>query len=198
MLTPEIINAINSALHEDVGTGDVTTLTIVPSQAQMCAHIMAKQDGVVAGLEVAEAVFHSLDPQVKFTYLVKDGAQVKNRQSIAKISGSAHALMIGERTAMNFLGRMSGIATMTQQFVTAVAGTKTKILDTRKTAPGLRQIDKWAVKLGGGQNHRMGLYDMILIKDNHIDFCGSLEKAVQQARDGVKKLSLPQTLQQVP
>jgi nicotinate-nucleotide pyrophosphorylase (carboxylating) len=179
---PQIIACIKRALAEDIGAGDVTTDSIVPPEATMRGQIIAKQHGVVAGLEVARLTYRQLDKRVDFVPLIKDGEKVENRQVLAKVSGPARALLTGERVALNFLGRMSGIATLTHQFVEAVAGTRAVILDTRKTAPGLRAIDKLAVRLGGGQNHRIGLYDMILIKDNHIDFAGSLAEAVQKAR----------------
>jgi nicotinate-nucleotide pyrophosphorylase (carboxylating) len=181
-LPPEVLSAIQQALKEDIGSGDVTTNSIVPREARMSGHILAKQAGVIAGLDVAGATFSLLDQRVKFTPRVDEGARVENRQILARLSGPARALLTAERTALNFLGRMSGIATLTRQFVEAVAGTKAIILDTRKTAPGLRLVDKLAVRRGGGQNHRIGLYDMILIKDNHIDFAGSLAEAVRRAQ----------------
>lgn len=182
MSPPEVIECVKRALDEDVGPGDVTTNSIVPPEATMAGQIIAKQEGVVAGLDVAKQVFHLLDQQVNFQAHVGEGIRVRNRQILGTVSGSARALLTAERTALNLLGRMSGIATLTRQFVEAVAGTRATILDTRKTAPGLRAIDKLAVQRGGGQNHRMGLYDMILIKDNHIDFAGSLTEAVRRAR----------------
>lgn len=181
-LPPEVLSAIQQALKEDIGSGDVTTNSIVPREATMSGHILAKQAGVIAGLDVAGATFSLLDRRVKFTPRLDEGVRVENRQILARLSGPARALLTGERTALNFLGRMSGIATLTRQFVEAVAGTKAIILDTRKTAPGLRLLDKLAVRRGGGQNHRIGLYDMILIKDNHIDFAGSLAEAVRRAQ----------------
>ena len=181
-LSPAILEAIQRALAEDIGAGDATTDSIVPRDAQMAGRIIAKQAGVVAGLDVAQATYHLLDPAVSFEAEVAEGAQVTDRQVLARVSGSARTLLTGERTAINFLGRMSGIASLTRQFVNAVHGTRAIILDTRKTAPGLRALDKLAVLRGGGQNHRQGLYDMILIKDNHIDFAGSLTAAVQKAR----------------
>jgi len=181
-LPEAILAAIRNALAEDIGAGDVTTNSIVPPDAVMSGHIIAKQAGVVAGLDVAAATFRLLERGVEFLPYVEEGASVENRLVLADISGPARALLTGERTALNFLGRMSGIATLTRQFVEAVAGTKAVILDTRKTAPGLRLVDKLAVQRGGGQNHRVGLYDMILIKDNHIDFAGSLEEAVSRVR----------------
>ena len=181
-LSPDILNAIRRALDEDIGSGDATTNSIVPLNAEMRGEIIAKQNGIVAGLDVAEAVFRVLDSRVAFSVRVDEGARVQDRDLLAILQGPARALLTAERTALNFLGRMSGIATLTRQFVDAVAGTRAVILDTRKTAPGLRAVDKLAVLRGGGQNHRIGLYDMILIKDNHIDFAGGIEEAVSRAR----------------
>jgi nicotinate-nucleotide pyrophosphorylase (carboxylating) len=181
-LSSDILACIQRALDEDIGPGDVTTNSIVPAELTMTAQIIAKQTGVIAGLDVAQAAFQLLDRRVQIAVLAAEGQKVENRQVLAKIAGPARALLTAERTALNFLGRMSGIATQTRQYVDAVAGTHAAILDTRKTAPGLRAIDKLAVLRGGGQNHRIGLYDMILIKDNHIDFAGSLVEAVQRAR----------------
>jgi len=181
-LPPDILESIRRALVEDIGSGDVTTDSIVPSEAGMRGQIIAKQAGTIAGLEIAKAVYQTVDAQVDFQYQLDDGARVENRQVLALVSGRARSLLTAERTALNFLGRMSGIATLTRQFVEAVSGTKAVILDTRKTAPGLRSVDKLAVRRGGGQNHRIGLYDMILIKDNHIDYAGSITETVRRAR----------------
>jgi len=148
----------------------------------MTGQIIAKQAGVIAGLDVAQAAYEIFDPQVNFQACAEEGERVASRRAVALVSGSARSLLTVERTALNFLGRMSGIASLTRQFVDAVAGASTVILDTRKTAPGLRLVDKLAVVRGGGGNHRLGLYDMILIKDNHIDFAGSLSEAVRRAR----------------
>ena len=189
-LFPEIVACIRRALDEDIGAGDVTTDSIVPADALMRGQIIAKQAGIVAGLDVAYGVYRMLDEQVSFETHVPEGAQVENRQALALVSGRARALLTGERTALNFLGRISGIASLTRQFVEAVAGTRAVILDTRKTAPGLRALDKLAVRRGGGQNHRAGLYDMILIKDNHIDFAGSLPEAVRRARKAGGELEI--------
>jgi len=178
----QIIESIRGALAEDIGTGDVTTDSIVPAEAGMRGQIIAKQAGVVAGLDIAQAVYQTVDAQVEFQARVEEGARVENRQVLALINGRTRSLLTAERTALNFLGRMSGIATLTRQFVEAVAGTRAIMLDTRKTAPGLRALDKLAVRRGGGQNHRIGLYDMILIKDNHIDYAGSITEAVRRAR----------------
>jgi len=181
-ISAEIVTCIRRALDEDIGEGDATTNSIVPPEATLKGKIVAKQSGVVAGLEIAAAVFDQLDRDVMFRALVKDGSTVLNRTTLAELDGSARALLTGERTALNFLGRMSGIATLTKQFVDAVEGTRAQILDTRKTVPGLRTIDKRAVRLGGGMNHRTGLFDMVLIKDNHIDFAGSITAAVKRVR----------------
>jgi nicotinate-nucleotide pyrophosphorylase (carboxylating) len=189
-LHPDILDAIQHALKEDLGTGDVTSNSIIPPDAHMTGSIIAKQDGIIAGLDVARAVYEVFDPRVELSTLVHEGEHVEKYQSLATISGSARSLLSAERVALNFLGRMSGIATLTHQFVEAVKGTKAIILDTRKTAPGLRMADKLAVLRGGGQNHRMGLYDMVLIKDNHIDFAGSLSEAVTLARLGAQGLEI--------
>ena len=181
-LPVEISHCIKRALEEDIGTGDVTTDTIVPADASLHGRIVAKQHGVVAGLFVAEQVLLTLSDQIKFVTNVAEGAKISRGTVLADVEGPARALLTGERTALNFLGRMSGIATLTRQFVDAVAGTKAVILDTRKTVPGLRITDKLAVRLGGGQNHRTGLFDMVLIKDNHIDFAGSITAAVERVR----------------
>ncbi len=182
-LHPEILDAIRRALEEDLGPrGDVTSESVIPPEAALEARIIAKQDGIVAGLDVAAAVFARMEAAIRFIPQVEEGERVSAGALLALVSGPARALLAAERTALNFLGRMSGIATLTRRFVDAVAGTGAVILDTRKTAPGLRRADKLAVQRGGGQNHRMGLYDMILIKDNHIDFAGSLAAAVQRAR----------------
>jgi nicotinate-nucleotide pyrophosphorylase (carboxylating) len=186
----DIYTVIRRALVEDIGTGDVTSNSIIPAEARMNGQIIAKQPGVIAGLDVGEAVYRTFDSRVEFTPLAEEGALVENRQVLAKVSGLARSLLTAERTALNFVGRMSGIATLTRQFVEAVAGTNAVILDTRKTAPGLRMVDKLAVKRGGGQNHRIGLYDMVLIKDNHIDFAGSLERAVLRVRATQKNIEI--------
>ena len=173
---------IRAALNEDIGDGDVTTLSIVPADARGEGRLIAKASGVVAGLTVAQAAFQLVDENVHFEPLVAEGAQVKPGDLLARVSGPTRALLTGERTALNFLQRMSGIATLTRRFVDAVAGTGTVILDTRKTTPGLRAFDKWAVRLGGGQNHRFGLFDMALIKENHIVAAGGISAAVARVR----------------
>ena len=189
-LSPEILDLVRRALAEDIGSGDATTNSIVETSATAKVQIVAKQSGVIAGLDVARTVFLQLDEHLVFTPRVSDGLMVSQGQLLADVSGSARTLLTGERTALNFLGRMSGIATLTRHFVDAVAGTRAVILDTRKTAPGLRTIDKLAVRLGGGQNHRQGLFDMVMIKDNHIDYAGSLREAVRRVRDSGVNLEI--------
>jgi nicotinate-nucleotide pyrophosphorylase (carboxylating) len=189
-LPPQILECLRRALDEDIGKGDVTTDSIVPAGVAQRGRIVAKQAGVVAGLDVAEMVFLLLEDRINFTANAAEGVSVRSGTVLADLSGSARALLTAERTALNFLGRMSGIATLTRQFVEAVSGTPAIILDTRKTAPGLRTLDKLAVRRGGGGNHRMGLFDMILIKDNHIDFAGSLAEAIRRVRTTGTKLEI--------
>ena len=178
----EVDACIERALAEDIGSGDVTTNAIVSPAITIGGDIVAKQTGIIAGLDVAARVFALLDSNIRFEAEAEEGARVEKGLVVARVAGSARSLLTAERTALNFLGRMSSIATLTRQFVDAIAGTKTKILDTRKTVPGLRTLDKLAVLRGGGCNHRLGLFDMILIKDNHIAAAGSLSEAVLRAR----------------
>lgn len=173
------MTTIRRTLNEDIGSGDVTTNSIVPPGAIAAAQIVAKQDGILSGVPIAQAVFLMLDEEMRFTSTVSNGAEVRSGQLLIELQGSSRAILTAERTALNFIGRMSGIATLTHQFVAAIAGTKATILDTRKTAPGLRAIDKLAVRHGGGSNHRRGLDDMVLIKDNHIDSAGSISDAIR-------------------
>jgi len=189
-LDDEILATIRKALDEDIGVGDVTTNLLVAPEASAVARIIAKQDGFVSGLSIAQAVFLMLDVDMRFSLNAGDGAEVTSGQLLLESKGSARAILTGERTALNFLGRMSGIATLTRKFVRAVAGTKATILDTRKTAPGLRAIDKLAVQHGGGNNHRFGLYDMILIKDNHIDSAGSISDAIRVVKEADNQLEI--------
>lgn len=173
---------VRRALEEDLGDGDVTTICTIAPGGWVQGRLLAKAPGVVAGLEVAAMVFTRLDPRVALTAHLVDGDAVEAGSVVAEIEGPGRAVLGGERVALNFLQRMSGIATLTRRFVDAVRGTRAVIVDTRKTAPGLRALDKWAVRLGGGQNHRMGLYDMVLIKDNHIAAVGSITEAVTRVR----------------
>jgi len=181
-MNEDLYSIIQRALKEDIGDGDVTTLCTIPPEAMLKGQFIAKEAGVIAGLEVAHLTFALLDERVHFTPFIADGDQVRVGQVFAEVNGPGRALLSGERVALNFLQRMSGIATLTRRFVEAVSGTSAVILDTRKTAPGLRLLDKWAVRLGGGQNHRFGLYDMVLIKDNHIAAVGSISETVARVR----------------
>ena len=174
---------IRQALKEDIGKGDITSEAIIPPDMKFTGKIIAKEDGLIAGLEVAGRCFQLLNPEIEFLTQVEDGASVQRGEIIALLKGSARDILMAERVALNFLQRMSGIATVTRKFVDAIQGTSAVLLDTRKTVPGLRLLDKWAVSLGGGQNHRFGLYDMILIKENHIRVAGSLDEAVRRVRN---------------
>ena len=190
MTEEQIIQVVARAFNEDIGSGDVTS-ALIPADQTLAATFVAKAEGVVAGLEVARVAFAQLDETIEFTPIVKDGDRVGYREPIATVQGNARAILTAERTALNFMQRMSGIATKTRRFMDEVAGTKAVILDTRKTVPGLRLIDKWAVQLGGGMNHRIGLYDMVLIKDNHIAAAGSVTAAVEQARAYLGERQVP-------
>jgi len=182
-LLEQIRPIIQRALDEDVGDGDVTTLCTIPEDASLEGRFTAKADGVIAGLEVARLTFALIDERVQVKFSIHDGDGVTMGQVFGKVSGPTRALLIGERTALNFLQRMSGIATLTREFVKTVKPHQAVILDTRKTAPGLRLLDKWAVNLGGGQNHRSGLFDMVLIKNNHITAVGSITAAINRVRE---------------
>ncbi len=171
---------VTLALKEDIGDGDITTRAIYSGREYIEAEFIAKQNGTVAGLEVVRYIFHQLDSDVRFETDIQDGDRVQRGQLIASAKGAANVILTGERTALNFLQRMSGIASRTRYFVDLVDGTGAAILDTRKTAPGHRMLDKWAVRLGGGQNHRMGLYDRYLIKENHINVAGSISEAINR------------------
>jgi nicotinate-nucleotide pyrophosphorylase (carboxylating) len=177
----EIAALVRRALAEDVGSGDATALATVPAAATARAHILARAELVVAGLPLAKEVFEALDSAVHVEYLVRDGDVVAKDTLMAKLAGPARAILTGERTALNFLAHLSGIATLTRQFVQRLAGTKTRIRDTRKTTPGLRLLEKYAVRMGGGTNHRIGLYDAILLKENHIALAGGVKAALDQA-----------------
>lgn len=180
----EIDRIIRAALAEDIGVGDVTTENTIPEDSRLTGRFLAKEGGVVAGMEVARRTFELLDGRTSFDVLIGDGRRVKRRQVLATVTGPGRAILSGERVSLNFLQRMSGIATAARRYMDAVAGTRAVILDTRKTVPGLRLFDKWAVRLGGATNHRTGLYDMALIKDNHIAAVGSITEAVRRVRAG--------------
>jgi len=184
-LSQEIVTIIQRSLAEDIGDGDITTQCTVGEDLWLSGSLVARAEGVIAGLEVAALVFRLLDERVAFESMAADGDPVAPKQVLARLRGPGRALLTGERTALNLLQRISGIATATRSYVQAVSGTRAVILDTRKTAPGLRAIDKLGVRLGGGQNHRLGLYDMALIKNNHIAAVGgNLTEAVRRVRLG--------------
>lgn len=170
------------AYHEDIGDGDITTNNLIPEGKVRIAQMVAKEDGVVAGLPVVEMVFRRFDPGFKWIKKIEEGEDVNKGDVIAEFSADYRALLTGERIALNFLQRLCGIATITRRFKEQTRGTRTRILDTRKTLPGFRLLDKYAVKAGGGQNHRIGLYDMVMIKDNHIQIAGGIQKAVTAIR----------------
>jgi nicotinate-nucleotide pyrophosphorylase (carboxylating) len=177
------LDLIRAALEEDGAYADITTLSTVPAEQQARGSIITRHAGVIAGLSVAAAVFRELDGSVEVTLLVEDGAPVQAGQTIAQLRGPARAILSAERVALNFLGRLSGVATLTARCVQSVEGTRARILDTRKTTPGLRALEKEAVRLGGGHNHRFGLNDGVLIKDNHIKVAGGVARAISAARD---------------
>jgi len=180
---PGLDDFLRNALEEDIGTGDVTTSCCVPGDAISSGYFIAKEPGVICGLGIAARVFELMDDKIKITALVSDGAKVETGDVIAEISGPSRAILTGERTALNILQHLSGIATKTAEAVREICGTKTLIKDTRKTTPGLRALEKYAVKCGGGTNHRFNLADGILIKDNHIKAAGSITSAVQSVRE---------------
>ncbi|OXL86621.1 nicotinate-nucleotide diphosphorylase (carboxylating) [Paenibacillus sp. SSG-1] len=177
-----LVESIRQWLREDVGSGDVTTLSTIPNGHESKGIIHAKEDGVVAGLPVSELVFQVVDPALTFTPQVSEGDFVKKGTVLAVVEGSTHRILTGERLALNLLQRLSGIATRTRSFVDALEGLPTRLVDTRKTTPGHRMLEKYAVRVGGGANHRFGLYDAVMIKDNHIKGAGGIRKAVERAR----------------
>lgn len=182
MITESIRETINRALREDIKTGDVTSLAIIPPNISASAEFLVKQEGILAGFEVAETCFKEFDPEISFIRYYSEGDKVLPGTVAAVVEGRAQSILTVERTALNFFQRMSGIATMAHNFTEKIKHTKARLIDTRKTVPGLREIDKLAVKLGGAENHRIGLYDMFLIKDNHIEVAGSITKAVQSCK----------------
>ena len=177
-MNKSVMKIINNALKEDIGKGDITTRATISKSKKAVGKFLVKDSGVIAGLEIAKTVFKSVDEKIKFETIIKDGSIVKHGDVVAIVSGKAQSLLTAERTALNFLQRMSGIATSANFYAEKVKHTKAKVIDTRKTVPGLRMLDKMAVKAGGCENHRIGLYDMFLIKDNHIQVAGSITKAV--------------------
>src|SRR5438128_3167917 len=186
-----IDDLVRRALEEDISTGDATTSAVVPPRASARAHILARQTVVCAGLPIAEGVFRSLDPEIRVTCPHNDGSFVEPGAEIVQIKGNARAILASERTTLNFLAHLCGIATLTRRFVEQLAGTRTRIRDTRKTTPGLRALEKYAVRTGGGANHRYGLYDAILLKENHIALAGGIKAALDKAHTYVSPKTPP-------
>jgi len=178
----KIDEIVSLALKEDLGNGDHTSQSTIPAEATGRAELLIKEDGVIAGIDVAKEVFRQVDPSLKFVGLLDDGQKVRRGDIAFTVSGRSISILSGERLALNFLQRMSGIATSTQKMTELLKGTNTRLLDTRKTTPNLRMLEKYAVKAGGGYNHRFGLYDMILIKDNHVDFSGGIPQALEATK----------------
>lgn len=177
---------IKNAIAEDVGDGDHTSLSTIPKNTQGKAKLIIKEDGVLAGVELATEIFNQIDPSLSVEIFIKDGTPVKYGEVAFTVQGSTHSILLAERLVLNCMQRMSGIATKTNRIVQSLKPYKTQVLDTRKTTPGLRYLEKWAVKIGGGVNHRIGLYDMILIKDNHVDYAGGIANAIIAANEYLK------------
>ena len=181
---------IDLAFAEDIGDGDHTTLCCIPETAMGKSHLLIKEDGILAGVEVAKRVFARFDPEMKVEVLIGDGAHVRKGDIAMVVSGKVRSLLQTERLMLNIMQRMSGIATMTNKYVERLKGTNTHVLDTRKTTPGMRMLEKQAVKLGGGMNHRIGLFDMILLKDNHVDFAGGIANAINRCHEYLREKGL--------
>ena len=181
---------IKQALIEDIREGDHTSLSTIPAESLGKAQLVVKQKGIIAGVDIAKRVFEAVDSSVKFNTIIEDGSEVNVGDVVFELEGSSRSILSGERLALNFMQRMSGISTTTSIYVDKIKGLSTRLLDTRKTTPLLRELEKMAVKFGGGDNHRMGLYDMIMIKDNHIDFAGGIEKAIVACSAYLKKNNL--------
>lgn len=187
MFQQEIDLIIANAIREDVGDGDHSSLACIPSSAKGKAKLLVKDEGIIAGVQFAKQVFAYVDKSIKVDVLIKDGAAVKYGDVVFFVEGSSQSILMAERLVLNGMQRMSAIATKTKQFVDLLEGTQTKILDTRKTTPGIRALEKWAVKIGGGENHRFALYDMIMLKDNHIDFADGVTKAIELTKTYLKE-----------
>ncbi len=181
-----IDDLLDLAFAEDVGDGDHTTLSTIPADEKGRSRLIVKEPGILAGVEIAKKVLHKVDPSINVEVFIHDGAEVKPGDIAFIAEGPVRSLLVAERTMLNIMQRMSGVATMTRKYQDRLKGLHTKVLDTRKTTPGMRLLEKQAVKIGGGENHRIGLFDMILIKDNHIDFAGGIEKAIKAAQDYCK------------
>ena len=189
--TEEAITAfIKAAIAEDVGPGDYSSLASIPSHATNTAQLIMKSSGVIAGIEVAEKIFHYIDGTLQLAFFKKDGDMVKEGEVVLSVSGSAQSILTAERLVLNCMQRMSGIATYTRFLADKIKNYKAKVLDTRKTTPNFRMLEKWAVKIGGGENHRFALYDMIMLKDNHVDFAGSIAKAIEATHHYLKSNKL--------
>lgn len=186
----EIDGIITNAIREDVGAGDHSSLACIPEDAVGTAKLLVKDEGIIAGVEFARQVFEYVDPGLTMDIKIEDGTYVKQGDICFYVSGSSQSILKAERLVLNAMQRMSAIATKTNKYVQLLKGTGTQILDTRKTTPGIRALEKWAVKIGGGENHRFALYDMIMLKDNHIDFCGSITEAISQTKNYLKDNSL--------
>ncbi|MBQ9651777.1 MAG: carboxylating nicotinate-nucleotide diphosphorylase [Prevotella sp.] len=189
-VTELVDRLIDLSFAEDIGDGDHTTLCCIPEDAEGKSRLLIKEDGVLAGVEVAKEVFRRFDPTMQVEVLIGDGAEVKKGDVAMIVTGKIRSLLQTERLMLNITQRMSGIATMTRRYVKKLEGTKTRVLDTRKTTPGMRMLEKEAVKIGGGTNHRIGLFDMILLKDNHVDFAGGIENAITRCHEYLKAKGL--------
>lgn len=186
----EIEIIIENSLREDIGDGDHSSLACIPKEARGKAKLLVKDEGILSGVEFAKRVFEKVDPGLKMEVLIEDGNRVKRKDIAFYVEGSSQSILKAERLVLNAMQRMSAISTKTRTFVDRLEGTNTKILDTRKTTPGIRAIEKWAVKLGGGENHRFALYDMIMLKDNHIDFAGGIKTAIEKTQKYLKEKDL--------
>lgn len=177
---------IQHALAEDLGDGDHTSLACIPATGKGKAHLLVKENGIIAGVELAREIFRTVDPSLRLKVFIKDGSAIKKGDVVLEVAGKSQSILIAERLVLNCMQRMSGIATHTRLLVDKCKGTKAQVIDTRKTTPTIRGLEKWAVVIGGGSNHRIGLYDMILIKDNHIDYAGGIRQAIEAANDYLK------------
>ena len=186
----EIQQIVHLAIQEDIGNGDYSTLACIPNSKRGKAHLLVKDSGIIAGIELSKYIVETIDKELEFVPLLQDGTSILPNDIAFTLEGKVQSILKAERLMLNFLQRMSGIATRTSRYVSKLEGLNSKVLDTRKTTPGLRAIEKWAVKIGGGYNHRMGLYDMIMLKDNHIDYAGGIEQAIQKTTAYIKKHNL--------
>lgn len=186
-MNKDFLNMIPVWFAEDIGDGDHTTLACIPADARGKSHLIIKEDGIICGVEVAREIFKAFDPELKMTIFIQDGSLVKYGDVAFEVEGKVQSLLQTERLMLNVMQRLSGVATRTHEYMKELEGTHTKVLDTRKTTPGLRMLEKYAVKMGGGENHRIGLYDMILLKDNHIDFAGGIPNAISRTKEYLKE-----------